>query len=49
MAVMNPGLLLKQYHPKSSISLGVLQMVCIRLNAREEQVRLHDSQVAMKE
>ncbi|KAJ8433990.1 LOW QUALITY PROTEIN: hypothetical protein Cgig2_012683 [Carnegiea gigantea] len=27
MAVMNPDLLLKQYHPKSPVSLGVLRMV----------------------
>ncbi|KAJ8445072.1 hypothetical protein Cgig2_022592 [Carnegiea gigantea] len=36
MAVMNPGLLLKQYHPKSTVSLGALWMVCTRLNARAE-------------
>ncbi|KAJ8423698.1 LOW QUALITY PROTEIN: hypothetical protein Cgig2_003382 [Carnegiea gigantea] len=34
---MNPNLLLKQYHPKSPISLGALWMVCTRLNARAEQ------------
>ncbi|KAJ8438375.1 LOW QUALITY PROTEIN: hypothetical protein Cgig2_006293 [Carnegiea gigantea] len=37
MAIMNPDLLLKQYHPKSPISLGALWMVCIRLNARAIQ------------
>ncbi|KAJ8447062.1 LOW QUALITY PROTEIN: hypothetical protein Cgig2_025439 [Carnegiea gigantea] len=41
--VMNPGLLLKQYHPKSPISLGGLWMVCTRLNVRVEQVRLRSS------
>ncbi|KAJ8438388.1 LOW QUALITY PROTEIN: hypothetical protein Cgig2_006306 [Carnegiea gigantea] len=49
MAFMNPDLLLKQYHPKSPVSLGVLWTACMRLNARAEQVRLHSSQVAMKE
>ncbi|KAJ8448912.1 hypothetical protein Cgig2_030768 [Carnegiea gigantea] len=39
MAVMNPNLLLKQYHPKSSVSLGALWTVCIRLTARAEQVK----------
>ncbi|KAJ8438045.1 hypothetical protein Cgig2_014174 [Carnegiea gigantea] len=36
MAVMNLGLLLKQYHPKSPVSLGALWTVCIRLNTRAE-------------
>ncbi|KAJ8434806.1 LOW QUALITY PROTEIN: hypothetical protein Cgig2_033528 [Carnegiea gigantea] len=49
MAVMKPGLLLKQYHPKSPVSLGALWTVCMMLNARVEQVRLHSLQVTMKE
>ncbi|KAJ8436374.1 hypothetical protein Cgig2_032195 [Carnegiea gigantea] len=37
MAFMNPGLLLKQYHPKSPVSLGALWTICTRLNARAVQ------------
>ncbi|KAJ8429571.1 LOW QUALITY PROTEIN: hypothetical protein Cgig2_023777 [Carnegiea gigantea] len=37
MAVMKPDLLLKQYYPKSPISLGPLWTVYTRLNARAEQ------------
>ncbi|KAJ8433059.1 hypothetical protein Cgig2_020626 [Carnegiea gigantea] len=37
IAVMKAGLLLKQYHPKSPVSLGALWTVCTRLNARAEQ------------
>ncbi|KAJ8431068.1 LOW QUALITY PROTEIN: hypothetical protein Cgig2_017064 [Carnegiea gigantea] len=33
MAVMKPGLLLKQYHPKFPVSLGALWTVSTRLNA----------------
>ncbi|KAJ8428286.1 hypothetical protein Cgig2_027418 [Carnegiea gigantea] len=40
MAVMKPGLLLKQYHPKSLVSLGALWTVCTRLNARAVQLVL---------
>ncbi|KAJ8441263.1 hypothetical protein Cgig2_013678 [Carnegiea gigantea] len=36
MAVMKPGLLLKQYHPKTLVSLGALWMVCTRLSSRTE-------------
>ncbi|KAJ8423819.1 hypothetical protein Cgig2_017382 [Carnegiea gigantea] len=39
MAVMSPGLLLKQYRPKSPVSLGALWTVCMRLNVRDEQVK----------
>ncbi|KAJ8451340.1 LOW QUALITY PROTEIN: hypothetical protein Cgig2_014112 [Carnegiea gigantea] len=35
--IMNPDLLLKQYHPKPPVSLGVLWTICTRLNARAEQ------------
>ncbi|KAJ8434799.1 hypothetical protein Cgig2_033749 [Carnegiea gigantea] len=41
MTVINPGLLLKQYHPKSPGSLGAIWTVCTRLNARAEQL-VHD-------
>ncbi|KAJ8435911.1 LOW QUALITY PROTEIN: hypothetical protein Cgig2_013258 [Carnegiea gigantea] len=37
MAVMKPDLLLKQYHPKSPVSLGALWTVRTRPNARLEQ------------
>ncbi|KAJ8422439.1 hypothetical protein Cgig2_019156 [Carnegiea gigantea] len=40
IAVMNPNLLLKQYHPKSLVSLGALWTV----NARAEQVKPCSSQ-----
>ncbi|KAJ8450530.1 hypothetical protein Cgig2_020167 [Carnegiea gigantea] len=39
IAVMKPGLLLKQYHLKSPVSLGVLWTVCMRVNARAEQMK----------
>ncbi|KAJ8424932.1 LOW QUALITY PROTEIN: hypothetical protein Cgig2_027945 [Carnegiea gigantea] len=37
MAVTKPGLLLKQYHPKSPVSLGALWTVSTRLNAHTIQ------------
>ncbi|KAJ8438016.1 hypothetical protein Cgig2_029997 [Carnegiea gigantea] len=37
MAVINPCLLLKQYHPKSPVSLEALWMACTRLNTRAEK------------
>ncbi|KAJ8420397.1 hypothetical protein Cgig2_013884 [Carnegiea gigantea] len=46
---MKLGLLLKQHHPKSPVSLGALWTVWTRPNARAEQVRPRNSQVAMKE
>ncbi|KAJ8434596.1 LOW QUALITY PROTEIN: hypothetical protein Cgig2_025022 [Carnegiea gigantea] len=36
MVVMKPDLLLKQYHPKSPVSLGALWTVCTRLSARAD-------------
>ncbi|KAJ8441379.1 LOW QUALITY PROTEIN: hypothetical protein Cgig2_009087 [Carnegiea gigantea] len=42
MAVMNSDPLLKQYHPKSLVSLGALWTVYMRLNARAEQGRESD-------
>ncbi|KAJ8449201.1 LOW QUALITY PROTEIN: hypothetical protein Cgig2_027203 [Carnegiea gigantea] len=49
IAVMKPGLSLKQYHPKSLVSFGALWTICMRPNARVVQVRPWSSQVAMKE
>ncbi|KAJ8449182.1 LOW QUALITY PROTEIN: hypothetical protein Cgig2_027184 [Carnegiea gigantea] len=37
---MNPSLLLKQYHPRSLVSLGALWTACTRLNACAEQHNL---------
>ncbi|KAJ8431171.1 LOW QUALITY PROTEIN: hypothetical protein Cgig2_019847 [Carnegiea gigantea] len=37
MAVIKLGLLLKQYHPKSPVSLEALWIVCRRLNAHAKQ------------
>ncbi|KAJ8444584.1 hypothetical protein Cgig2_013863 [Carnegiea gigantea] len=48
MTNIKPSLLLKQYHPKSPVSLGALWMVCTRLNARAVQVRPRNSEVTMK-
>ncbi|KAJ8423580.1 hypothetical protein Cgig2_002909 [Carnegiea gigantea] len=47
MAVMKPNLLLKKYHAKSPISLGVLWTVCTRLNARAVQVKM-ESETAVE-
>ncbi|KAJ8431709.1 LOW QUALITY PROTEIN: hypothetical protein Cgig2_005216 [Carnegiea gigantea] len=44
MAVMKPGLLLKQYHPRPPVSLGALWMVCARLNVRGKQHNLRRRQ-----
>ncbi|KAJ8420162.1 hypothetical protein Cgig2_009444 [Carnegiea gigantea] len=44
-----PGLLLKQYHRSSPVSLGALWMVWTRANAREVHMRPRSSHIAMKE
>ncbi|KAJ8425394.1 LOW QUALITY PROTEIN: hypothetical protein Cgig2_021783 [Carnegiea gigantea] len=49
LAVKKPGLLLKQYHPKSPVSLRALWTVYTKLNARAVQVRPRSLQVALKE
>ncbi|KAJ8426753.1 LOW QUALITY PROTEIN: hypothetical protein Cgig2_029422 [Carnegiea gigantea] len=43
MAVMQPDLLLKQYHLRSPVSLGALWTVCTRLNAYALQLRPRSS------
>ncbi|KAJ8448593.1 hypothetical protein Cgig2_010480 [Carnegiea gigantea] len=43
-----PGLLLKQYHPRSSVSLGALSMVWTRPRARAVHIRTRSLHVAMK-